>query len=317
MKRQLILILFYIICAISKISAQGNPYQIITSDIDNFWLAFDHLALAQSRQDSINIFQREYIDKASPGLIEFFKVRPSASEAYIKAIGSFPKFWHSVRSRTELVKYAKADIEHIYAVYDKNLPDFNPPNVCFVIGTLTSGGTTTEDWVLIGTEVMTADSLVDTSEFTGWLREKLGKGNAKTKIAPIIAHETIHTQQVFPENASLLSRAIIEGGADFVPNLLLNLTINKEVHEYGLAHECELWQQFNLDIASKEAANSWFYTTVKGKPADLGYFIGARICGDFYTQMKDKKKALEIILKTEDHKSLLQKSAYDGGCSQY
>lgn len=303
-----------ILCLSLTATAQNRLYTIVTSDIDHFWTAYDSLAFAHSQQDSINIIQRDYIDKASPGLIEFLKVRPSTAKRYVKAIGLFPKFWKSLRPRTELVKDLNKKIGKIYSAYYQYLPGFRPPNVCFVIGTLSSGGTVTKGWVLIGTEIAAADSLTDTSEFTGWLKQKLGKGNAMTHIVAIVAHEMVHTQQVNPDSSTLLSIAIQEGSADFIPEQLLGLQNDKGVFAYGKQHECELWTLFQKDLKNNGPISNWFYATVKNRPADMGYFIGAQICKAYYDRMHNKKEALKDILKSTDYKKLVQESHYDGKC---
>ena len=315
--RKYLLIFLTVFCLKLAAYAQAKPYQIITSDIDNFWSAYDSLAFAHSTQDSINIIQRDYIDKGSQGLAEFLKVRPNTAKSYIKAIAYIPKFWKSLRPRTEMVKTLKPEIEKIYSTYTKYLPDFNPPNVCFAIGALNTGGTTTKHWILIGTEIAAADSLVDTTELTGWLKKILGKGNAMNIVA-VVAHETVHTQQAEPKKETLLSQTIKEGSADLIPILLLDLHNDKGIFEYGKKHECTLWKEYKNDLKNDAPASSWFYqgNSAKDKPADLGYFIGAEICRSYYDRNPNKKEALKEILKNTDYKMLLKNSHYNGRCSR-
>ena len=56
----------------------------------------------------------------------------------------------------------------------------------------------------------------------------------------------------------------------------------------------------------------WLYNgnSSKDRPADLGYFIGYRICEAYYNQAEDKEKALNEILKINRFKKLLKKSGY-------
>ena len=61
-----------------------NNHIIETSDIDNFWNAYDKLKNAVNNNDSINIMQTEYIDKSSEYFKEFIKVRNFNAEEYIK-----------------------------------------------------------------------------------------------------------------------------------------------------------------------------------------------------------------------------------------
>lgn len=98
-------------------------------------------------------------------------------------------------------------------------------------------------------------------------------------ILSIVAHETVHTQQANPKEATLLSEIIIERAAGFIPEILLGVNINKLIHEYGRQHECELWKQFQSDMKNNASYRKWLYngSSIKDKPADLGYFIGAHM----------------------------------------
>jgi uncharacterized protein YjaZ len=46
------------------------------------------------------------------------------------------------------------------------------------------------------------------------------------------------------------------------------------------------------------------------KPADLGYYVGYKICEAYYNQAKDKKQAVKDILTIQDYKQFLAKSGY-------
>jgi len=314
--KNMILTVIFLLCLNLVTNAQNKQYKIVTSDIDNFWAAYDSLEFAKSTQDSIRIIQDNYIGNASRELLEFFKVRPSyTAERYVKVISLFPKFWKSLRPRTRLIKGLIPEISKIYSIYSQQLPNFQPPNVCFAIGAMSSGGTTTQNLVLIGTEIDAADSMTNTSEISGWLKQKVGKGNLQYKIPAIVAHEIVHTQQKKPRRRTLLWKAIQEGSADFIPKLLLGYQNNLRVFKYGKEHECELWKLFKQDLNDVKTINTWFYSTVNNRPADMGYFIGSEVCKAYYDNMKNKKEALKTILKTTNYKAVLKRSRYMGQCS--
>jgi hypothetical protein len=46
------------------------------------------------------------------------------------------------------------------------------------------------------------------------------------------------------------------------------------------------------------------------KPADLGYFVGYKICQSYYQEMADKKQAVHDILNINDYPAFLAKSRY-------
>lgn len=68
----ILLTLLAISCTNSKAPVANKTeevsYTIETRDIANFWIAYDSLATSE---DSIRIFQRLYLDKASPYFKEF------------------------------------------------------------------------------------------------------------------------------------------------------------------------------------------------------------------------------------------------------
>jgi hypothetical protein len=80
---------------------------------------------------------------------------------------------------------------------------------------------------------------------------------------------------------------------------------------YGLAHEHELWIEFQREMNGTDASN-WLYNgdRSKDRPADLGYFVGARICGAYYARAADKRQAIKEIFAMPDPAAFLAKSGY-------
>jgi hypothetical protein len=68
---------FFVLAAIgqSSTNADSGKAKFVTSDIDNFWRAFD---LAQKEPDfekRVAIYQAEYLEKGSVGLKDFIRLR--------------------------------------------------------------------------------------------------------------------------------------------------------------------------------------------------------------------------------------------------
>src|SRR5579864_1840057 len=83
----------------SPLFAQTNRTlaTIVTSDIDNFWKAYDAGTLG-NRADA---FQRLYLDPASPGLQDFVESRIGSASRLAAAVDQrYPKFYASVRPYT-------------------------------------------------------------------------------------------------------------------------------------------------------------------------------------------------------------------------
>jgi hypothetical protein len=163
-----------------------------------------------------------------------------------------------------------------------------------VIGRLTSGGTTSDRGLLIGTEVFSLGNDVDTSEIDPAFRHAMGPAG---RIPLIVVHELTHTQtkRATPGKVpQMLAKCIGEGAADFMTELVANSSINAYAKDWADARRDELFQRFARDMAEKPTdASKWIYNyaAVTDEPADLGYWIGAEICRSYYVQASDKTKA--------------------------
>ena len=287
-----------------------NGYNIETTDITNFWDAFDDLKSAETKADSIKIIQEEYIDKSTAYFKEFIKARNFTAEEYVELIRRYPKFWRSVRPLTENIVNRKAEIEKVFEQYRSLLPGFEQPDVCFAIGCLRTGGTTTKDLILIGSEIAASNEEVDKSEMSGWLESVIGNTG---DIVSMIAHETVHTQQYNRRRYKLLTGVMTEGIADFFTVELLGLNINKEIFEYGNKHKCELFREFESDLKSHpKEYNRWIYqgNKAENRPADLGYFIGYQIAKMYYDKSESKTEALLELLNVKRYEKIFEMSGF-------
>jgi len=287
---------------------------ISTADIDHFWQAYDQLASAKSTQDSIDIIRRVYIDRATPGFKDFLRVRKFTAEEYVNVIGYSPSYWLSVRPLTERIAARKLEVEAVLAVFKEKIPAFKTPDVCFAIGTLRTGGTTTSGLILIGADIAAADSTVDTARLNDWLRSVLGKTG---DIVAMVAHEAIHTQQKGSTKTTVLTASMSEGIPDFITQLLLGVNINAAIHPYGLSNERQLWREFQAELHNPDYSK-WLYggSGNAGRPADLGYFMGFRIAEAYYNLAEDKQQALANLLDRKSYEEIYKLSGYSGGCSE-
>jgi len=297
------------------LSCGQSETKISTLDITHFWEAYDSLV---SSKDSVATFQRLYIDRATPGFIAFIKARDFTAKEYVTLIKQYPQFWISIRPNTERIATRKHEVEEVFNRFKAQYPNFKAPNVCFAIGGLRTGGTTTRDLILIGSEIASADSTTNKIEFSGWLQYVIGNTG---DIVAMVAHEAVHTQQ--PNNIPfikgqmnhrLLSQSLREGAADFIGMQVTGFVINKTQYAYGIEHEAELWKEFQTQMLTNDYS-AWLYNgNISGdRPADLGYFIGARICERYYNRATNKSKAIREIIRMKNNKKFLKRSGYSGG----
>ena len=296
-----------------------NRKDVLSLDIDHFWQAYDELKKAKSRGDSINTIQTLYLDRATDGLRDFINASQFTAEKFVNALGRFPKFYASVRANTMKVKQAEPDVQETINNFKKLYANFTSAKVCFAIGLVNTGGTVSSKFVLIGTEVTTSTRDIDLSEFgnSAFSKALAGDTNIIQKVKDVVAHESVHIQQTTkldPESIScpLLYSCMSEGFCDFIGELTSGGQINKRLLEYGDTHENELWKQFKSQLCGN-FQGEWLYnySTVKDKPADLGYYIGYKIAQAYYNKAADKRQAIIDIIELKNPLKFLEKSGYD------
>lgn len=304
--------LFFILATVISLSISAQSYEISTQDITHFWEAYDALATAASKEDSLKTIQELYLDRATKGFKKFLKVRNFQAKEYIYHIRNSPAFWETVRPLTEQIANRQEEISAVLNKMSAEIPDFKTPKICFAIGALRTGGTTEGGYIHIGSEISASDHTVDTANLNDWLKSVIGKTG---DIVSMVAHEAVHTNQHGNVKTTLLTACMIEGTADFITSEVLNKNINASIHAYGLANECQLWKEFQLEMNSKTFVK-WLYDGPSsiGRPADLGYFMGFRIAQAYYEKAVDKRQALSDLLDRSKYLQIFETSGYIG-CS--
>ncbi len=291
----------------SKLNRDPDAAKLVTSDLDNFWRAYDLAAGATSNEEKEKIFQREYLDKGSPGLKDFIRERIKSAKNLAGEMQAEPKYYASLRQVTPRVKDMAPAIHASFRKLRELYSDAVFPDVYFLIGVMNSGGTTGPSGLLIGTEMHGKTPDTDMSEMDSWLKQVLGPVD---DMPQIVAHELIHYQQG-PEGKTLLSLAIHEGSADFMGEMISGGQINKHLREYGDAHEADMWREFSAAMNGGDVSR-WLFQGDKSKdrPADLGYYMGYRIAQSYYEHAADKRKAIRDILTVRDYAAFLHESHY-------
>lgn len=296
-----------------------NAKNVQTLDIDHFWEAFDNLTKCKNHNDSVAVFQTVYLDRATNGLIDFIHARGFTAEKFVQHVARYPKFYASVRNNTIETKKIEPVIEEVFARFKEIYPNFKPFKVCFAIGLVNTGGTISNQFVLIGTEVSASTKGVDVSEFDNSAFSKVleSEGDILQKLKNMVAHECVHTQQVIPYDNSavfcgLLYRVMIEGFCDFIGELVAGDQINKVALEYGDKHEKALWKELKNELCN-ESQENWLYNYFKSeeRPADLGYYMGYKIAKEYYKNAPNKEKAIADIIEMNNPLKFLELSRYD------
>ena len=277
-----------------------DDVRLVTSDIGNFWRAYDS-SEGKTTEEKIEIFETEYLDKGSIGLTDFVEARIESAEELVKAVEAMPKYYASIRASSYRVLEMTDWIRNYMHNWKRLYKDASFSDVYFVIGKMTTGGTTSSNGLLIGTEILCrTDDL--TEEELHPLYLKILKPIDHTPY--MVIHELIHTQQKYDfDGNTLLGHSIMEGAADFLGELSSGRHINQLQHEYGRVNESELWEEFSKEMLQEDRSN-WLYNysfqNTSERPPDLRYFMGYRICESYYEKMDDQKRAIRDILAIKD-----------------
>ena len=305
-----LLLILVMVAAVPAIFAQPNrdpnAARLATSDIDLFWKAYDKA----TPENDLIVYRDEYLKKGSPGLQAFTKLRIANSCNLVSAINGAPQYFRRLREPSLKIASYEPRIRASFKKMQDLYPDSVFPDVYFVIGRMTSGGTLTDNALYIGADMYGRNGDAPTDELSNWLKAVVAPMD---RIPYIVAHELIHYQQKYSRSGdtTLLTRAIGEGSADFVAELISGSHINTHLHEYGNPIEKELWLEFQREMNGKDVSN-WMYQgdAAKTRPADLGYYMGYKIAESYYKNAPDKKQAVRDILEIKDVDEFFKLSRY-------
>ncbi len=273
-----------------------NNNRIVTSDIDNFWKAYDKIVSTTDSAQQYKFLDEMYFDLGTPGLEAIRWARRYTPEDYIQAINRYPSYWESIREKTLKSKELASQIEEGVGQLRKIYPDLKPGKVYFEIGVFRTPGTTLDSLVLIGAEMALGDDQVDTSELPeslNYVRNYL-QGNPVKDIVFLNVHEFIHTQQKDHEYI-LIYRSIYEGIAEWVAEKATGATSQSAAISYGKANDSKVRQKFEKEMYGGGASiNNWLYNGTNNEfgTRDLGYYIGYAVCEAYFEKAEDKDQAI-------------------------
>jgi len=296
-----------------RMLADPNRAPFVTEDIPRFWSAYDSALRVPPGEARTAIFQREYFDRATPGMKDWVRVRNARAQSVAQFVTEHPKFFAAIRPATLQVEKQRPATLAAFRKFKDLYPAAQFPGTTFCIGAFYGGGTVSGRCLLMSAEMYAASAQPPTDELGRWQKLVL---TPTTDLPFIIAHEMIHFQQRYPVfDRTLLRSCLQEGSADFLGELCsgsVGQFHEREVFPYGNAHERELWEKFQQDLLRFDKNSVWLYSdSGEGKrPDDLGYFMGYKICEAYYKNAGDKKQAVHDILNITDFRAFLKASRY-------
>lgn len=304
MKRTVPLILttisLFLLTAAASSSAKRSP-EIRTGDVDRFYAIYDRAGGKPTAQQ----LQQDYLDKGSEGLIEFAKMRRITGERIAAANAERPALYVNARRCVEVLPAVKIRLGAALSKLDELYPAPGFPPVTLAIGRGKPVGTANASGVMIGLESLCAVDFLNP--------------NLEDRFVHVIAHEYGHVlqpgAQVENPESTVLQASLIEGGAEFVAELISGSIGYGHLLTATRGRELELETAFVADLDKKAEGSAWLYNGVgtPERPGDLGYWVGYRIAKAYYRQAKDKKAALREIIEVSDAKAFLAKSGWRPG----
>ena len=282
--------------------------EIVTSDVEHFWQAFDDAAKVSPGQRTA-IYAKEYFDRASQGLKDYVSLRPFTPDKFTEHVEQNRAYYTEIRPYIGQVVGQKpviaADFRRLKALY----PDIKfPAHMYFIVGPQRALGINSPNGIIFAAEMLA------TPPGTPYVYNK-----ATPVIVPFVAlHETIHFNQAFDtdtdDKTTLLQATINEGTADFIASLVVEEPDIRQMTDrwqYGCAHEAELAARFAGEEDSTKL-QPWMYdhSPDTGWPPDMAYWLGYRIAQAYYDQATDKVAAIRGLLQVTDFKAFLKASGY-------
>ncbi|NIM90194.1 MAG: hypothetical protein GTO17_04520 [Candidatus Aminicenantes bacterium] len=282
-----------------ELTNDPDKIQLIDDDVKNFLRALDML---ETESSWAQIIQKEYLDKASPGLKEFLREKEYKAEHFVEAIRKRKKTYVSLHDLPKQLALQETKIREAFSGVKEIIPDAVFMPVYYLVGPKPgASGEPSEYGLMIAISELDQDI---------------------ENIHLLLVHETIHVQQaltvgmeeyqsVFGPKMSLLALSIREGSAYFLTLLTTGGHTHREGYDYLVQNEKNLWERFEAEM-NERLPGDWMWK----KPADpeqpphLGYIMGARIVEAYYNNAKDKQKAVQDILSITDYKGFLEKSGY-------
>jgi len=282
--------------------AQQPTANFITTDIDNFWTAYDKITSTKDSATQYNYINQLFIAKGTPGLKAMMQARRYTAKSYIDAINQYPLFWTSLKPNTLKAKNYAADIAVNVSKLKALYPELKPSKIYFTIGAFRSGGTILDGMVLIGSEIALANEHTVTTEFPQDLNnlKEVFKSNSPQKIVFNNVHEYVHTQQKTTIGNYLLAQTVLEGVAEFVTEKATKQTSSLPAIAYGMLHAEKVKQAFVLQMFNL-GEGYWLYSNDENEfgVRDLGYYVGYAICQKYYNQAKNKKQAVKAMIELD------------------
>ncbi len=285
----------------SDVATEASEAVFVHDDVERFVEAMKTVA---DGGDTAQVLQRDYLDRASPGLLMFIEKYDLTLDRLLTAIRRRPAVYGGIDELLASLQAEEESFRQVYADIQRILPEAVFPPTYFVVAGHRGIGSGSTEGPLISIEKETPTAIA-------------------SGLPPTLVHEMIHMQQlaalgeeyfvIFSGAArTLLATSIREGVATFLSELITGGSEHKNLaRDYLLANEPRLWAEFRSEMLGNEMGD-WLYHTPTDpeQPQDVGYAMGSRIARAYYEAASDKQVAAGEIVAVSDYEGFLAKSGY-------
>ena len=304
-----------VVAAVEKNSAtylalRSDPgkARFIYEDIDRFWRAYDVARRLRTPGAREKVFRVEYVERGTAGLVDYFFAKIGTTEKLVSFVNGHRRYYDSVRANTLRAREMEPQVREALRKLAVLYPRAKFPDIYFVVGRLSSGGTVSNNGLLIGTEMYSVAPDTPKDELSVGLRRIVAPSD---ELPHTVVHELVHFQQR-GGSRFLLRGALAEGGAEFIADLVLPSPRKPFYRVWGEQHEALVWERFTADMKSADWSK-WIGGNTRAPeewPADLGYFVGYEIARRYYDRAEDKQAAIRDLLELRDPEGILKASGY-------
>lgn len=283
----------------SPSQAPSRTIEIQTEDVTRFYRVYE----AAGGRPTADQLQHGYVVPGTTGLRHLMQVRSVNAERIARAVATQPQLYADARSCMAALPRIR---ERLRRTFDNLLdlyPEAQRPPVTILVSRgrpLAIAGPGTG--VQIAIEGMCSPVAA----------RILGR-DVDDRFVNVIAHEYVHVQQA-PErpNPTVLERALAEGIAEFIGELISGGVSNIAVHEAARGREREIETRFAADL-DRTDLSAWFDNTTAEDPGQLGYWVGYRIAKAYYRNAPDRRVAIREMIRMTNARDFLARSGWQPG----
>lgn len=273
--------------------------EIQTDDVTRFYDIYDRA----NGQPTAAQLQRFYVEPGSEGLHHLMRVRNLDSERIARALMDQPELYANARTCLDALPRIRERLRQSFESLLRRYPEAARPPITILISrgkpvAIAGPGT----GVQVALEALCSDTA---ARYLG--------ANVEDRFVYLIAHEYIHVQQAPEEpNPTVLERALQEGVADYLGELISGGISNVAVHQSARGRELEIEERFAADL-DRTDLSAWFDNTTAEGVGQLGYWVGYRIAKAYHSNAADPQAAVREMIRMTDAHDFLARSNWRPG----